>query len=208
MSRISLRIALLTAFLVASGAPLIVFWLWPHSAALRGEMETLIGAAMGVAARNASESNERCRGETAFVEVAMDGLATSHTRACVSANEPVGRLALRLSEVAGSRTDEELNAAAIEEVMAADRAFAALADCAVLQVASSDPQAVLAVGAAQGSRRVVLVANLTGQPRTVRIAGFEGAFVEVMDEQVGGQFGAPDVGPLVLRAFAVARLVA
>ena len=57
----------------------------------------------------------------------MDGLATSHTRACVSANEPVGRLALRLSEVAGSRTDEELNAAAIEEVMAADRAFAALA---------------------------------------------------------------------------------
>lgn len=111
------------------------WWMWgPDTprlleapSALRAEMEALIGAAMGVAARNAGESAERCRGEAAFVEVAMDGLSTSHVRACVAASEPVGRLALRLSEIAGSRTDEELNAVAIEDVLAADRAFAALA---------------------------------------------------------------------------------
>lgn len=39
MSRIGVREALLAAFLVASGAPLLVFWLWPHSAALQNEVD-------------------------------------------------------------------------------------------------------------------------------------------------------------------------
>jgi len=38
MARIGLRGALLTAFLFASAAPLIVFWLWPHNAALNNEV--------------------------------------------------------------------------------------------------------------------------------------------------------------------------
>jgi diguanylate cyclase (GGDEF)-like protein len=39
MSRIGVRDALLVAFLVASGAPLLVFWLWPHTAALQIEID-------------------------------------------------------------------------------------------------------------------------------------------------------------------------
>ncbi len=38
MARIGLRGALLSAFLFASGAPMVVFWLWPHSAALNNEL--------------------------------------------------------------------------------------------------------------------------------------------------------------------------
>lgn len=39
MRSISLRAALLTGFLFASGAPLLVFWLWPHSAAMTTVMD-------------------------------------------------------------------------------------------------------------------------------------------------------------------------
>ena len=39
MARIGLRGALLTAFLFASAAPLMVFWLWPHNAALNNEVK-------------------------------------------------------------------------------------------------------------------------------------------------------------------------
>lgn len=112
------------------------WWLWGADtpqlvtapAALREEVQALIRASMGVTALNAGESGDPCpAGEAAFVEVANEGRATSFSRACVSANDPVGRLALRLSELVGSRNEEELNAAAIEEVMEADRTFAALA---------------------------------------------------------------------------------
>lgn len=41
MSRIGVRGALLAAFLTASGAPLVIFWLWPHSAMLRNEVEAV-----------------------------------------------------------------------------------------------------------------------------------------------------------------------
>lgn len=37
MARFGVRSALLTAFLVASGAPVVLFWLWPHSAALNSQ---------------------------------------------------------------------------------------------------------------------------------------------------------------------------
>lgn len=35
MTRIGVRTALLVAFLIASGAPVALFWIWPHSAALK-----------------------------------------------------------------------------------------------------------------------------------------------------------------------------
>ncbi len=38
MSRIGLTRALLLAFIVASGAPVLVFWLWPHNAAIEREL--------------------------------------------------------------------------------------------------------------------------------------------------------------------------
>ena len=38
MSRLGVRGALTAAFLLASAAPMIVFWLWPHSAVLTQEM--------------------------------------------------------------------------------------------------------------------------------------------------------------------------
>jgi ketosteroid isomerase-like protein len=94
---------------------------------LRQEMATLVRAAMSVSAINAPSGGEGCRGEQAFVELVLADRSTSATRACVAATDPIGRVALRLSEAAGSRTEEELAAAAIAEVMAADRAFAAMA---------------------------------------------------------------------------------
>ncbi|MFN3616284.1 MAG: hypothetical protein ACK4WC_17225, partial [Rubrimonas sp.] len=36
---ISLRAALLAAFLFVGGAPLLVFWVWPHAAAMTGVIE-------------------------------------------------------------------------------------------------------------------------------------------------------------------------
>ena len=46
---------------------------------------------------------------------------------CVANTDAAGRLALRLSELAGSRTEEELARAAVAELLDADRAFAAKA---------------------------------------------------------------------------------
>ena len=66
-------------------------------------------------------------GEQAYLELAVEGRATSLSRACVANTDAGGRLALRLSELAGSRTEEELAAAAVAELLAADRAFAAKA---------------------------------------------------------------------------------
>ena len=62
-----------------------------------------------------------------FVEIAAGTQSTTLTRACVAAGDAAGALALRLSELAGSRTEEELAAAAVAELMAADRAFNAKA---------------------------------------------------------------------------------
>lgn len=101
-------------------------------AAARTEVEALARAAMSVSSLNQTSGGPvataaRCSGEQAFVEVAVEGRATSFTRACVSNADAVGRLALRLSALAGSRDHPELAAAAAEEVLAADRAFAVLA---------------------------------------------------------------------------------
>jgi ketosteroid isomerase-like protein len=83
---------------------------------------------MGVAGALGSGAEEPCQaGEQAYVEVALAGRATSFARACVTNGDAVGRLVLRLSELAGSRTEEELARAAVAELLEADRAFAAMA---------------------------------------------------------------------------------
>lgn len=118
-----------------TGHPSTGWWLWgsdypqvsPAPEAARSELATMVRAAMGVNAINAPESGATCRGEQAFVEMHADNRSASASRACVVATDPIGRLALRLSELAGSQTEADLAAAAVEEVLAVDRAFAAMA---------------------------------------------------------------------------------
>jgi ketosteroid isomerase-like protein len=117
-----------------TGHPSTGWWLWGSdapltttpSAAQRSELARLARAARGPATLSATPSP--CpNGEQVFVELAVEGEVTTSTSPCVDGSTGIGRLALRLSEIAGSRTEEELAAAAASELMAADRAFAAMA---------------------------------------------------------------------------------
>lgn len=119
-----------------TGHPSTGWWLWgpdaprvdAPNAAQRGEIATLARAAMGVGGSLGGQAGETCAaGEQAFVEIAQGERSTSFARGCVRNADAVGRLVLRLSELAGSRTEEELAAAAMAELMQADRAFAAMA---------------------------------------------------------------------------------
>lgn len=122
-----------------TGDPRTGWWPWgpdaPYvttpAAAARTEVENLARATLAASATAQTggpvATAQRCSGEQAFVEVAAATRATSFTRACVTSADAVGRLALRLSALAGSRDNAELSTAAAEEVLAADRAFAALA---------------------------------------------------------------------------------
>ncbi len=120
-----------------TGHPSTGWWLWgsdaPHVIAVapaqRTEIATLARAAMGVSgALGAAGAGEVCpAGEQVFIEIAAGAQSTTLTRACVAAGDAAGALTLRLSELAGSRTEEELAGAAVAELMAADRAFNAKA---------------------------------------------------------------------------------
>ena len=120
-----------------TGHPATGWWMWgpdtPYithpNAATRDEVLGLIRSAIGIAASlNSTGSDGACAsGEQVFVEMAVADRSVSATRACVDASEPVGRLAARLSELGGSRDEEQLDAAATAELLAADRAFAAMA---------------------------------------------------------------------------------
>jgi ketosteroid isomerase-like protein len=118
-----------------TGHPSTGWWLWggdtPRAsvptAAQRTELATLIRAVMGVAGA-VGGAEEVCQaGEQAYLEVALTGRATSFSRPCVGNTDAAGRLTLRLSELVGSRTEEELARAAVTELLDADRAFAAKA---------------------------------------------------------------------------------
>lgn len=99
--------------------------------AQRTELEGLIRAAINTNPTaqpgGPVATGARCSGERAFVEVAVGERASSFTLPCVSNADAPGRLTARLSALAGSRDHEELAAAAAQEVLAVDRAFAALA---------------------------------------------------------------------------------
>ncbi|MBX3430291.1 MAG: nuclear transport factor 2 family protein [Hyphomonadaceae bacterium] len=115
-----------------TGHPSTGWWLWggdaprisQFSAAQRTEIATLTRALMGVTG-GVGGSEEVCQaGEQAYIEVALAGRASSFSRPCVGNTDAAGRLALRLSEIAGSRNEEELSRAAVIELLDADRAFA------------------------------------------------------------------------------------
>ncbi len=118
-----------------TGHPNIGWWLWGSDSprittltpAQREEISGLARSASGVAGAAAGGDEICSAGEQAFVEVLVGGRSTSLTRACLSDADAVGRLVLRLSALAGSRTEEELAAAALSELLDADRAFAAKA---------------------------------------------------------------------------------
>lgn len=118
-----------------TGHPSTGWWLWggdaPRidsvTAAQRTEIAALARSAAGIGGQIGGATEVCPNGEQAFVEIAFDGRATSLSRACVADSDAVGRLVLRLSELAGSRTEEELATAAAAELMAVDRAFNASA---------------------------------------------------------------------------------
>ncbi len=118
-----------------TGHPSTGWWLWgpdtPRisevAAAHRTEIASLARTAAGVAGQTAAASEACSAGEQAYLEIAVEGRATSLSRACLVDADAAGRLALRLSEIAGSRSEEELAAAAVAELLDADRAFAAKA---------------------------------------------------------------------------------
>ncbi|MBX9746066.1 MAG: nuclear transport factor 2 family protein, partial [Hyphomonadaceae bacterium] len=111
-----------------------------------------------------------------------EGRATSFIRACVLEGDAVGRLALRLSELAGSRTEEELAAAAVAELLAADRAFNAKAQAdgvpaAFTQFAAEDALIVTSGEILIGRAGITAsyadwpaAARLTWAPETARVS--------------------------------------
>lgn len=118
-----------------TGHPSTGWWLWggdaPRvselTAAQRTEIANLARAASGVAGQIGATTEVCPNGEQAYLEIAIEGRANALSRACVANTDAGGRLALRMSELAGSRTEEELAAAAVAELLAVDRAFAAKA---------------------------------------------------------------------------------
>lgn len=118
-----------------TGHPSTGWWLWggdaPRvsqvTAAQRTEIANLARAAASVVGQAGGLSETCPNGEQAYLEIAVEGRAQALSRACVANSDAGGRLAVRLSELAGSRTEEELAAAAVAELMDADRAFAAKA---------------------------------------------------------------------------------
>jgi ketosteroid isomerase-like protein len=118
-----------------TGHPSTGWWLWGSdaprvsavTAAQRTEIATLARAASGVAGQVGTATEVCPNGEQAYLEIAIEGRASSLSRACVANTDAGGRLALLLSDLAGSRTEEELAAAAVAELIAVDRAFAAKA---------------------------------------------------------------------------------
>lgn len=118
-----------------TGHPSTGWWLWggdtPRitevTAAQRTEIDTLARAAAGIAGQLGGDTEACPAGERVFIELAVNARAISLSRACVDSADIAGRLALRLSELAGSRTEEELAGAAVAELLEADRAFAAKA---------------------------------------------------------------------------------
>lgn len=119
-----------------TGHPSTGWWLWGGDAprltqvtpAQRTEIATLVRNVMSVTGALGGDTEDACgNGERAYIEVSSAGRATSFARNCVAATDAAGRLALRLSELAGSRSEEELARAAVAELLDADRAFNAKA---------------------------------------------------------------------------------
>ncbi|MBI1252692.1 MAG: hypothetical protein GC189_14635 [Alphaproteobacteria bacterium] len=115
-----------------TGHPSAGWWLWgpetPTTGGLTAEerrsLETLASAAISATGGAAPACPQ---GEQAFVEILSRGRATVASRACVVSGDGVSALVRTLSDLAGSRTEEELRQSAIDELIDADRAFNSMA---------------------------------------------------------------------------------
>jgi len=164
-----------------TGHPSTGWWLWgadsprvTHpTAPQRAELATLARAAIGVGG-TVGASNELCQaGEQAFIEIAIGAQSTSLSRACVVAADPGGQLVQRLSDLAGSRNEEELAAAAVAELMDADRAFAAKAAAEGAPAAFSEyaaEDALLVSRAAVSNGRAAITQRFAAWPQGARLA--------------------------------------
>jgi len=163
-----------------TGHPTTGWWLWggdaPRvttlTAAQRAEIATLARAASSFVGQVGGATEVCAAGEQAYIEIAVDGRASSLLRPCVAATDAGGRLALRISELAGSRTEEELAAAAVAELMAVDREFAAMAQAdgvpaAFEHYAASDALIVTSTEIANG--RAGIAHTYTGWPEGARL---------------------------------------
>jgi len=116
-----------------TGHPSTGWWLWGGDAPRVTEVTSAQRADIAALARAATAAGQGAAGEVcaageqAYLEISIEGAAAAHTRACVANTDAAGRLALRLSEIAGSRTEADLAAAAVAELMQVDRDFAAMA---------------------------------------------------------------------------------
>lgn len=87
--------------------------------------------------------------------------------------------------------------------------FARLAQAAILQTASSDPQKLLAVAAEHEGRRTVVLVNLTPDAQPVAVSGLRPVSVSILDEEAGASFvQRPVSASLELSAYAIACLEA
>ncbi|HYD89351.1 MAG TPA: DUF4440 domain-containing protein [Vitreimonas sp.] len=163
-----------------TGHPSTGWWLWggdaPRvttlSAAQRNEIVALVRAAAGIGGQVGGATEVCPAGEQAYVELAFEGRATSLARPCVANSDAGGRLVLRLSELAGSRTEEELAAAAVAELMQADRDFAAMAQnegvpAAFQHFAAED--AMIVTGEEIASGRAGIAHTYTAWPEGARL---------------------------------------
>ncbi|MBX3511128.1 MAG: nuclear transport factor 2 family protein [Hyphomonadaceae bacterium] len=163
-----------------TGHPTSGWWLWgsdaplltPLTPAQGREIAALVRSAMGVGGSVGADQEVCLAGEQAYLELFSAGRSISATRACVGGSDPVGRLALRLSELGGSRTEEELAAAAVAEVMAVDRAFAAMAQAQGVPAAFGHyaaPDALILSSASQLNGRDAIVAHYATWPEGARL---------------------------------------
>ncbi len=163
-----------------TGHPSTGWWLWGGDAprisqvteAQRTEIAALTRTLMGVSG-GVGGSEEVCpAGEQAYLEVSLAGRATSFSRPCVANTDAAGRLALRLSELAGSRNEEELSGAAVAELLAADRAFAAQAAADGVPAAFNAfaaESAIIVTGDAVANGRAGIAARYQNWPQGARL---------------------------------------
>ena len=164
-----------------TGHPSTGWWLWGSdaprvtsvTAAQRTEISNLVREVMGVTGSVGGDTEDACpNGERAYVEVASAGRAISLARNCVANTDAGGRLVLRLSELAGSRTEEELSRAAVAELLEADRAFNAMAQAdgvaaAFNRYAAED--ALIVTGSQTLTGRAGIAASYQSWPATARL---------------------------------------
>jgi ketosteroid isomerase-like protein len=163
-----------------TGHPSTGWWLWGGDAprisdvapAQRTEIANLARAVMGVAG-GVGGSEDICQaGEQVYLEVSLEGRATSFSRPCLTDRDAAGRLALRLSDLAGSRTEAELARAAVAELLDADRAFSAMAQAegvAAAFNAYAAEGALIVTGEAVTTGRAGIAARYQNWPEDARL---------------------------------------